>query len=199
MTERVAEVAESAESARSPGARPHPSLRSNFSWTLLGNVVYAGCQWGTLVVLAKLGSVDMVGQFGLALAITAPVFIIANLQLKAVQVTDARGEYSFAQYFGLRITTTILAFLAACAIGLISNRSAIVIAVIVGVAVSKAVENLSDVFYGLLQRHEAMDRIAKSMLLRGPLSLLAIAFAVWSWHSALVAALALAIVWSAVL
>ncbi len=31
------------------------SIHENFSWTFAGNVVYAGSQWGILVVLAKLG------------------------------------------------------------------------------------------------------------------------------------------------
>ncbi len=29
------------------------SLRWNFSWTFVGNIIYSGCQWGMLVVLAK--------------------------------------------------------------------------------------------------------------------------------------------------
>jgi len=49
------------------------TLRRNFSWTLLGNVVYAGCQWAMLVVLAKLGTPEMVGQF--ALVVTAPIVL----------------------------------------------------------------------------------------------------------------------------
>jgi hypothetical protein len=47
----------------------------NFLWTLSGNVVYAACQWGMLVVLAKLGTHQMVGEFALALAITAPIVV----------------------------------------------------------------------------------------------------------------------------
>ena len=36
---------------------PRPlSLRKNFAWTLSGNIVYSGCQWGMLIALAKLGS-----------------------------------------------------------------------------------------------------------------------------------------------
>ena len=50
-------------------------LRVNFLWTLSGNVVYAACQWGMLVVLAKLGTHQMVGEFALALAITAPIVV----------------------------------------------------------------------------------------------------------------------------
>jgi hypothetical protein len=47
------------------------SLRKNFSWTFVGNVVYAACQWGILVALAKLGTPEMVGQFTLGLAVAA--------------------------------------------------------------------------------------------------------------------------------
>jgi hypothetical protein len=38
------------------------SLRLNFSWTIVGNVVYAGTQWGILVLLARLGTPEAVGQ-----------------------------------------------------------------------------------------------------------------------------------------
>ena len=75
----------------------------------MGNVVYGGCQWGILIVLAKLGSPEMVGQFSLGLAVVAPVIMLANLQLRAVQATDAKGEYLFGHYLGLRLITTALA------------------------------------------------------------------------------------------
>jgi O-antigen/teichoic acid export membrane protein len=125
--------------------------------------------------------------------------MLSNLQLSAIQVTDARGEFSFGEYLGVRMITTALAFLAASLIGIISNGSAVVIAVIIAITASKAVEALSEAFYGLLQRHEAMDRIAKSMLLRGPLSLGAITLVLWAWHSVVAAATVLAVVWAAVL
>jgi hypothetical protein len=55
------QVVQTSEDPESPGfaggidAQGAPlSLRRNFSWTLAGNVVYAGCQWGMLVALAKL-------------------------------------------------------------------------------------------------------------------------------------------------
>ena len=82
---------------------PELSLRLNFAWTFVGNVVYAGCQWGMLVVLAKLGSPARVGEFALALAVTAPILMFTNLALRAVQATDSRQEYTFGDYLGLRL------------------------------------------------------------------------------------------------
>ena len=69
------------------------SLRRNFTWTFAANVIYALCQWLMLVVLAQAGTTSMVGQFGLALAITAPIVLFANLGLRQLQATDARGEF----------------------------------------------------------------------------------------------------------
>ncbi len=67
------------------------SLRSNFAWVLAGNVVYAACQFGMIIALAKLGSSIMVGQFSLGLAIATPVLMFTNLHLRAVQATDSRA------------------------------------------------------------------------------------------------------------
>src|ERR1035441_9419646 len=85
-----------------------PSLRANFAWTFAGNMIYAGCQWGMLSVLAKLGSPSIVGQFTLGLAVSAPVFMFTNLQLRAVQATDVNAETGFADYFTLRLLATLL-------------------------------------------------------------------------------------------
>src|SRR5580704_14620345 len=96
---------------------PAASLRVNFSWTMLGNVVYRGTQWGILVLLARLSSPEAVGQFSLGLAIAAPVMLFAGLQLRAVQATDARVQFQFSDYAGLRILLTAVAALLILGIG----------------------------------------------------------------------------------
>ena len=52
-----------------PPGQGRLSLRWNFSWMFAANVVYAGCQWAILSVLARLGTPTMVGQFVLAEAV----------------------------------------------------------------------------------------------------------------------------------
>src|SRR5580704_15153177 len=82
-------------------------LRVAFSWTLAGNVIYAACQFGMLSALAKLGNPSVVGQYALALAVAAPVFMLTNLQLRGVQSTDAKHEYDFPDYFTLRVISSL--------------------------------------------------------------------------------------------
>ncbi|MBE0449009.1 MAG: oligosaccharide flippase family protein [Actinobacteria bacterium] len=178
---------------------PGLSLRRNFSWTLAGNVVYAGCQWAMLVILAKLGSPVMVGQFALGLAITAPVVMFSNLQLRVVQATDARYEYLFSDYLGLRIITTVLALIVIMGIALVAGYRWETAIVIVVVGLAKAFESISDVFYGFLQQNERMDRIAKSMMIKGPLSLVALGIGIYLTGSVLWGVVGLAIAWALIL
>lgn len=147
------------------------SLRANFSWTFVGNTVNAGAWWAMTVVLAQLGSPEHVGQFALGLALTAPVFMFATLRLRDIQATDARQEYRFGDYFALRITTTALALLTVLVIALLSHYSTELTLVILATGLSKSVEAISDAYYGLFMQRERLDRIAKSMMVKGPLSL----------------------------
>jgi O-antigen/teichoic acid export membrane protein len=155
------------------------TLRRNFSWTLIGNLVYAASQWGMLVVLAKLGNLEMVGQFTLGLAVTAPIITFTNLQLRGLQATDALEQYSFGHYFGLRIISTGLALVMIGAIALFSGYPWTTALIILLIGISKSIEAISDVFYGLLQQHERMDRIAVSLMIKGPLSLVLLALGIY--------------------
>jgi len=175
------------------------SLRRNFAWTFVGNVVYAACQWGMLVALAKLGSPSLVGQFALGLALCAPVMMLANLALRAVQATDARNEYRFGDYLALRLATTALAFAAICLIAWLAGYRWQTALVVILVGVAKSVESFSDVIYGLMQKYERLDRIAIALMLRGVGSVVVFALTLWLTRSAAWAVVALAAWWSAVL
>jgi len=71
--------------------------------------------------------------------------------------------------------------------------------VVAAVGTAKIFESVSDVFYGLMQKHERMDRIAKSMMIKGPLSLAALAFGTYLSHNVAVGVAAMAMVWLGVL
>lgn len=175
------------------------TLRRNFSWTFTGNLVYAGSQWGMLVLLAKLGSPEMVGQFTLGLAVTAPVIMFTNLQLRAIQATDAKQQYVFADYLGLRLIGTGLALLIIAVIILKAGYRQETSLVILAIALAKAFESISDVFYGLIQQHERMDRIAIALMIKGPLSLLFLSIGVLITKTVLGGAVGLAVAWAVVL
>lgn len=175
------------------------SLKINFAWTFVGNIIYATCQWGMTIALAKIGSPEMVGEFALALAITAPIILFTGLHLRAVQATDAQQAYHFSDYLALRLLTMFLAFLVISGVIWVGGYNREIKWIILLIGLAKAFEAISDIFYGLFQQQERMDRIAKSMVIRGFLSLIALIVAVLTTHMVWAGAAALAITWLAVL
>ncbi len=175
------------------------TLRQNFSWTFVGNIIYAASQWGMLVVLAKLGSPEMVGQFTLGLAVTAPIILFANLQLRQIQTTDVDRKYQFGDYLGLRLICAGLSMLAIVSILLTAGYQWETSLTILIIGIAKAIESISDIFQGLLQYQERMDRIAISLAIKGPLSLLMLAIGIWLTGSVWGGSIGLAVVWAGVL
>jgi O-antigen/teichoic acid export membrane protein len=175
------------------------TLRRNFSWTFIGNLVYSGCQWGMLVVLAKLGNPGMVGQFTLGLAVTAPVLMLTNLQLRDILTTDAKNHYLFNDYFGLRLMMTGLALPTIVGITFATGYRGETALVIILIGLAKGLESISDVFYGLLQKHEQMDRMALSVMMKGPLSLLMLSIGIYVSGSVVWGVVGLVVAWAFVL
>jgi O-antigen/teichoic acid export membrane protein len=186
--------------ARSAGATTRAaSLRTNFAWTLAGTVVYAGCQWGILVVLAKLTSPEAVGQFALGAAVTAPVFLFTGLQLRASQATDTVRGFPFADYLGVRAGGMIVGLIVTALLAWGSGYDRATLLVILVVGASKAVEGMSDVYYGAMQHRERMRPIAISLMARGILALAAAGAALRMGGGVLGAVAAIAVSWAAVL
>ncbi len=157
--------------SRTTDGRPAPlSVRSNFVWSLIGNVLYAFCQWGVLVVLAKMCSQETVGMYVLGITVTSPIFLFAGLQLRRLQATDANEEFQFGHYLGLQLAACVVAMLVCLGAGWLSGYHDASLAVILLVGFSKAIETLSNTFYGLFQQRERLDRISKSMVLQSVLS-----------------------------
>ncbi len=170
------------------------SLRRNFSWTLLGNLVFHASQYGLLVIIAKRGTPEALGQFAFASALASPVLQFLNLQLSVVQATDVTRETRFSTYFMLRLLTTALGLAVIAAVGVLAADSSSTLAIVLAVGAMKAAESLSDLCYGLFQQRERMARTSTSLILRGILS--AAAFLVALPHGGLgMAALAAAGAW----
>jgi len=161
------------------------SLSENFTWTLVGNAVYSGGQWATLVLLAKLTRPELVGQYALGVAIVLPVLMFAGLQLRSVVTTDVQEQIHFGDYLGFRLLSTGLALMIIFAIALASGYRWQLRAVILMVGLAQAIEVISDIYYARLQLKERLDRVSKSMITRTLLSALGLSVGVYFGHSLL--------------
>jgi O-antigen/teichoic acid export membrane protein len=152
------------------------SVKTNFSYTLVANLVYAFSQWFIISLIAKLGTVEMVGRYSIALAVTAPIFLLSNMNLRSMQATDVKNNYSFINYFVTRIVTSTVALFSILFILLISNFNNGTKLIILLLSISRFLESICDVVYGLYQQNERMDFQAISKIIQSFLAILLFTF-----------------------
>jgi O-antigen/teichoic acid export membrane protein len=128
-----------------------------------GNAAYALAQAGVLIVLAKVTSPAEVGRYALALAITTPLQL--GLRLRLVRAVD-HGPTPLRTYLKLALLLAAGAFAVSVLGGLMVSEDNHLLAVVILVALSKAVEGLVELCYGEYQRQDRLKSIATSQLLR---------------------------------
>ena len=151
------------------------SLKTNISWSLIGNGVFAGCQWLAWVILGNIALPSEIGRFALGLAINTPVFALCLMQLRVVIASDTEREYAFEAYLGLRLVSILLAVIFIVILSTTIHLSPDSLEAVLIISLYKCIESLSDVYYGYMHQRERLDLIAKSNIVRGPAYLIAIA------------------------
>lgn len=137
---------------------------------------YAGCQWAILIVLAKLGSPTVVGEYALAMAIVSPIFSLSNLQLRNIQATDARHEFTFSVYYTLRLLTTstavlLLAVFSVVLAGVGTTQACNIMGIVMALGIAKGIESFADICYGHFQKCDQMHLISTSMMAKSGIAL----------------------------
>jgi O-antigen/teichoic acid export membrane protein len=173
--------------SRQAPAQAAESLRKGFLVTFAGNTVFAGCQWAALSAIARVGGVEMLGEYALALAVVTPVAMFSHLNLRAVLATDMERRHPFGDYLAARLWTTALAVGLVLAMAVAGSYSRPVAPLLVAALAVLSADNLSDIYYAALQRRNRMEQIARSTAARGVVSFAALGAALWLTHSLLAA------------
>ncbi|GIW68013.1 MAG: exopolysaccharide biosynthesis protein [Candidatus Parcubacteria bacterium] len=161
------------------------SLKKNIIWSFSGNVIYNASQWLIVVLISKFLDVYAVGQYGLALAITSPVVMFTNMQLRTVVATDNNNDYLVSEYLKSRILTSLLAIVLILLITLSLQKSNDLLIVVLLIAIYKFFESISDLIFGFFQKLERMDIISKSLGIKSCLVLLSIGCALYFFNNLL--------------
>ncbi len=135
-------------------------------WSVIGNASQRFGQWAILIVLAKLGTAELIGMYALALAACNPLMMFSYMQLGTVLAADSTQEYPFAFYWRIRVLLCSIAAVVIVLVSLACGMSALQMLVIFALALAKVFEGLSDMRQGLLKRADRMDLLALTQVIR---------------------------------
>ncbi len=172
------------------------SLKTNMTWTLAGTIIYSFTQWLLLIVIAKLGTPEMVGQYALGLAVTAPIIMLTEMRLRLSLVTDAKGSFGFNHYLGTRILSVLLSLLLILAVVLIIGYEYQTSIIIILIGIAKLPESLSDILLGKLHKYERMDYITISSILKGVVTVIVFSWILFTTNSLIMAIIGQIVVWT---
>lgn len=154
-------------------------MRRDVGWAFAGNVVFSGCQWGQVLILARFGSTQAVGDFAFATSIVVPIMTLSMLHLRSLQATDAGGEHRYGEYLALRLLTTFAAVVSLGSYALLGNHGDEMRGLLLGAIALSAADAFSDLGYGVLQQTQRLERMAWALIIKGPLGLLVLTQTLW--------------------
>ena len=123
-----------------------------------------------LMVISRIDPVTDAGVFTIAFAIGNLMLTIGQYGIRQFQVSDVQEKYTFREYIGGRIITSILMVIVSCFYvgqhyytGAYDLEKSIAVLFI---CLSKTIDSVEDVFQGRLQQRDRLDIGAKAMTIR---------------------------------
>lgn len=130
-----------------------------------GNLVHAFSQFGVITLLSVIGDSGAAGTYVLALAMTAPIFMFCDLNLRVARSTDHKYQEEYSSYLGLRSYAIIVAIVATLLICCMFYPERLTI--IVPILIYRCGESFSNLAYGGLQRMQSSHLIGTSLTQKG--------------------------------
>ncbi|QBQ06197.1 hypothetical protein E2C16_11210 [Sporosarcina pasteurii] len=169
------------------------TFKNNAIWNTTGSLTYALSQWLIIVVIAKIGTPEMVGEYSLALAITAPITMFLGGKLRLIYVTD-HSEFSFADYLNYKYLSSLLAILLIIIIVGFTSYNYSVVMIILLIGLFKIHQDISELLYGVFQKQLKMKFIGISKIIKALMMIVLFTITLYYSNSLILAVLSIVIV-----
>ena len=144
--------------------------KNSYIWNMISGLLNAGQSVLILMVVTRVAGIDDAGIFTIAYASANLFLTIGNYGMRSYQVTDVNYHFSFGDYLGSRITTSLLMILVSLAYVIYgiffngySSYKALVVFVI---CILKVIDAAEDVFAGYYQQKGRLDVAARIVTIR---------------------------------
>lgn len=151
------------------------STRQIYFWNMFGSFSNALSSVIFLMIVARTLTGEEEDTFSIAFSIAQLMYTIASFQVRVYQSTDVNEEYSFGDYFGFRIITSILMIFSTAGYVLLHGYSGMKAIIIITLCLYRLLDAIADVFEGLYQQKERLDIAGRFLSFRVVLSMIGFA------------------------
>ena len=135
----------------------------NFSFTLVGSLVFSGSQWLINVLLIKFYSIRDLDEYNFLLSIIVPFNLLMSLNMRNVLAADQGNTIDCNKYYKFRLISMVISGFACIVIIYVSNSLSILA---MSILLLRFFDNFFEFYYGMYQKNNDMYSIARSQILR---------------------------------
>ncbi|MET3319934.1 UNVERIFIED_ORG: O-antigen/teichoic acid export membrane protein [Peribacillus simplex] len=164
----------------------------------MGSSIFMVSQFLIIIILARLGNAEIVGEFGLVLAITGPVYMFFTFQIRNA-ITSENSSVKLSDYAGVVVLNSLLATITSLVICLITKTDLSVTYLVVIYLFAKNIQLVSELIYGYFQHKEDLHVVGLSNFMKGILSALLFFVFYYFGNNILLATFSIGLSWLLVL
>lgn len=146
-------------------------FRKNFIWNILGTGVNAFNSLFFMIAITRINGLEEAGIFTIAFSTACILYIIGIYAGRIYQVTENNKQITNKDYIVNRFISCFAIIIISIIFSIIRKYDIYKTSVFVILATYKALEAFSDVLYGIMQKHEILEKAGKSIFIKAILSI----------------------------
>ncbi len=138
----------------------------NFLWNMIGTTLNSFLSLFLLIIVTRVNGIEISGSFSFIFTLTLILQMFSNYGGRIYQVSDYKDEFSFQEYLGSRVKTSLLSiifFVIMCFFYKFDLTLSIVAISLMGLRI---IETFSDIFYASFQKNNALSKVGISLTLK---------------------------------
>lgn len=154
-------------------------IKKNFIWNTLGVFTLSLTSFVYSLIILRLCNLSYTGIWSYSFAIACTAVTLASFGGRTYQVTDVKNQIPIYVYISSRYFTVLLSFLLIIIFLILKDFNLKKSLIIILLCLFKFCEELSDVYYGIIQKNDDLYIVGKSMFLKSIFNMLVFFIAVY--------------------
>lgn len=148
-------------------------FKKNFIWNILGTGFNAFNSLFFMIAVTRINGVENAGIYAIAYSTACILYMIGIYAGRIYQVTENNKDITNKDYIFNRAMSCGIIFIISIIFVTIKRYDIFKSSIFVILALYKALEAFSDVFYGILQKNDYLDKAGKSCFMKAIFSVIA--------------------------
>ena len=149
------------------------NLKKDYFWNTLGVLLQNAISPLLILVVTRVNGIEAVGVFSFAFAVSLMLWTLSMWGGRTYQVSDVNNKFSAEAYVMTRVLLAGVVLIITGLFCYLSGYDFLKTSLIFALVIFKIIESLSDVFYGIIQKHDKLHKTGKSLTVKALLGITA--------------------------